>query len=117
VAFTVAFSGLAVANLESALAWYERLIGRPPDMRPHEGEAAWQLREGAWLYVVRDQDRAGRGLLTLIVDDLDQTLVELSERDIAADAIEELAGGVRKATLLDPEGNRISLGHVPPAAG
>lgn len=117
MAFTVAFSGVPVANLDPALEWYERFMGRPPDMRPHEGEAAWQLREGAWMYVVRDQERAGRGLLTLIVDDLDRALAELSERDIAADEIEELAGGVRKATLLDPEGNRIGLGHVPAAAG
>jgi catechol 2,3-dioxygenase-like lactoylglutathione lyase family enzyme len=117
VAFTVAFSGIPVANLDAALEWYERFMGRPPDMRPHEGEATWQLREGAWMYVVRDQERAGRGLLTLIVDDLDPALAELSERDIAADEIEGLAGGVRKATLLDPEGNRISLGHVPAAAG
>jgi hypothetical protein len=54
VAFTVAFSGIPVANLDAALEWYERFMGRPPDMRPHEGEATWQLREGAWMYVVRD---------------------------------------------------------------
>jgi len=117
VAVSVAFSGIAVANLDRALDWYERLMGRPPDLRPHEGEAAWQLREGAWVYVVRDRDRAGHGLLTVIVDDLDRKLAEVSGREIAVDAIEELGGGVRKATVTDPEGNRISFGQVPAASG
>jgi predicted enzyme related to lactoylglutathione lyase len=117
VAIAVAFSGIPVAQLEPALEWYERFMGRPPDMRPHQGEAAWQLTEVGWMYVVRDRERAGRALLTLIVDDLGQTLAELSERGIAADQIEVLSNGVRKATLVDPEGNRIALGQTDGSGG
>ncbi|HET8672841.1 MAG TPA: VOC family protein [Thermoleophilaceae bacterium] len=109
----MAFTGIPVADLDPALEWYERFMGRAPDMRPHDGEAAWQLTQSGWMYVVRDRERAGRGLLTLMVDDLDATLAELSERSIGADQIEELSGGVRKATLTDPEGNNIALGQVP----
>lgn len=35
------FAGAAVADYDVALAWYERLMGRPPDLIPQEHEAAW----------------------------------------------------------------------------
>ena len=40
-----AFTGLPVADLDSARAWYERLVGRPPDLIPNENEAAWRLTD------------------------------------------------------------------------
>jgi len=30
------FAGIATADLDVALPWYERLLGRPPTMRPHD---------------------------------------------------------------------------------
>ena len=82
MAVTYAFTGLPVADLVSALAWYERLAGRPPDLIPNESEAAWQLTDNAWLYVVHDAERAGKALLTVLVDDLDDRLAELTERGL-----------------------------------
>jgi len=63
------FAGVAVADYPSARAWYQRLMGRPPDFIPHEHEAVWQVIENAWIYVVADSERAGKALLTLMVDD------------------------------------------------
>ena len=105
------FAGIPVADLASGLAWYERLLGRPPDMRPHDQEACWQLTESAWVYVVRDPERAGKALLTLLVDDIDAQLAELAERGIEAGAVEELPGRVRRTTITDPEGNSIQFGQ------
>ncbi len=62
------FTGLAVTDHAAAEPWYERLFGEPPFMRPHDTESAWRLEEHAWVYVVQDAERAGRGLLTVIVD-------------------------------------------------
>jgi predicted enzyme related to lactoylglutathione lyase len=104
----VLFAGVPVAELHAAIAWYERLLGGPPDRVPNESERMWRLTDGGWVYVVADAERAGRGLLTLIVDDLDAHLVELADRGIEAG---ELEATTRKAVLVDPDGNRITLGE------
>lgn len=43
------FAGLAAADHDRARAWYERLLGRPPDLVPNENEAAWQLAGTGWI--------------------------------------------------------------------
>jgi predicted enzyme related to lactoylglutathione lyase len=113
VPVTHVFAGLAVADYDRARPWYERLFGRPPDRVPHDAEAVWQLAEAALVYVVRDASRAGSGLLTLIVDDLDLQLAELAGRGLVAD-VEELPGVGRTAAIADPEGNRITFAQLEP---
>ncbi len=108
---TYAFTGVPVADYETALAWYERLIGRPPDVTPTEGEAMWELTERGWMYLVRDADRSGKGLLTLLVDELRAHLAELRERGLAPGPIDTVPGAVRRAAITDPEGNRITFGE------
>lgn len=76
---------------------------------PNASEAAWQLAGPGWLYVVADEARAGRGLLTLLVDDLDGRLEELAGRGLRPGPVETLPGAGRKATLDDPDGNTITL--------
>jgi catechol 2,3-dioxygenase-like lactoylglutathione lyase family enzyme len=90
---------LPVASLEAALGWYERLFGREPDMRPNDTEACWRVAEGRWVYIVVDADRAGGGIVTLIVDDL----------SAFGDLETEPVGGLRSAWLTDPDGNRVQL--------
>jgi hypothetical protein len=46
-------------------------------MLPNDDEAAWQLTGGGWLYVLRDADRAGRAVVTLLVDDPDERLADV----------------------------------------
>ena len=106
------FAGVAVADYPSARAGSERLIGRPPDFTPHKHEAVWQVVENAWIYVVADAERAGKALLTLMVDNLDRHVAELRERGVAVGAIETQPGRYRKAEITDPEGNRISFGQA-----
>jgi catechol 2,3-dioxygenase-like lactoylglutathione lyase family enzyme len=111
VTVTFLFAGLPVADLDPALAWYERLLGRAPDMRPHAGEAVWQLTDSALVYVVTDPERAGHGLVTLIVDDLDAQLAELRARGLEPEAVEAVGAG-RKALFADPEGNSVAFAQV-----
>lgn len=106
------FAGVAVADFPTARAWYERLMGRPADFYPHEHEAVWQVVDNGWFYVVADPKRAGRALLTLMVDDLDRHVAELTERGIAIGAIETQPGQFRRVEVSDPEGNKISLGQA-----
>jgi hypothetical protein len=108
----VVFAGMPVAELEPALEWYERFLGRPSDMAPHEKERAWQLTGDGWLYVLEDREHAGGGLTTLLVDDLDSRIAALNERGIETGQVERLNERTRKLELTDPDGNQIGLGEV-----
>jgi predicted enzyme related to lactoylglutathione lyase len=104
------FAGIAVADYDSALAWYTRFFGRSLDVIVTENEAMWQVAETGWIYVVGDTTRAGKALLTLLVDDLEDYVAELGERGLATSAIDTVPGLYRKAVMTDPEGNLISIG-------
>jgi predicted enzyme related to lactoylglutathione lyase len=105
------FAGIAVADYDSALAWYKRFFGRSPDVIVTENESMWQVADTAWIYVVGDTNRAGKALLTLLVDDLEDHVAELGERGLTPGAIDAVPGLYRKAVMTDPEGNMISLGE------
>lgn len=103
------FAGLAVARLDAALAWYERFFGRPPDVVPNDTESMWQATDAGWVYVVADAERAGKGLMTVMVDDLGEDLTALEARGITTGPVETAPGLYRKTVLEDPEGNVIQL--------
>ena len=65
------------------------------------------------LYVVEDSERAGCGLLTVIVDDLDAQLAGLAERGLRTDPVETMDNGVRTAEIRDADGNLIKFGQPP----
>ena len=105
------FAGIAVADYDSALAWYKRFFGRSPDVIVTENESMWQVADTGWIYVVGDSSRVDKGLLTILVDDLEGYVAELGERGPAPGAIDTVPGLYRKAVITDPEGNMISLGE------
>jgi catechol 2,3-dioxygenase-like lactoylglutathione lyase family enzyme len=103
MAVTHLFAGIPVSDLDAAFAWYEDLLGRPPDLRPHEREAVWYLGDGRSVYVVLDEERAGNALVTLAIDDLGERPTEPGP------------GGMPIAVLHDPDGNRLQLFEDPDA--
>jgi predicted enzyme related to lactoylglutathione lyase len=105
------FAGLAVADFDRAIDFYERFFGREADLVPKEGDSAWQAAGQGWVYVVRDAERAGRGLLTLLVDDLEQHVATLAARGIESEPIERIPGVLARTVVTDPEGNTIQLGQ------
>ena len=107
------FAGTSVDDFAGAVAWYEKLLGAAPSSFPHETEAVWELAEGRLVYVVRRPEHAGHGTLTLIVDDLEDTVRGIAERGVEPVREEHYANGVRKCTYADPEGNEIGFGEVP----
>src|SRR5262245_36173449 len=60
MAVTYVFAGIPVAHRDAAAGWYERLIGRPPDLIPNDDEAAWRLTETGWIYMSPTQTAPGR---------------------------------------------------------
>ena len=111
--FDVLFAAVAVTELEPARRWYGELFGRPPDVVVHEHEVMWRVGDGAWLYVLVDAGRAGHGLVTLALADLDGAVAALDARGIAG-PIEAVGDAGRKAVLGDPCGNTVHLIEVTP---
>ncbi len=114
--FTHVFAGIPVADRDQAVNWYGRLAGRPPDLIPNEHEAAWQMSETGWIYLIEDAGRSGSALNTLLLDDLDAFLVGLAERGIAAGTVETMGNAVRFVIVTDPDGNRLKVGQPPTQA-
>ena len=108
---TEVFAGIPVRDRDAAIQFYERLLGSPPTMLPNDEEAAWQLTGGGWLYVLRDADRAGRAVVTLLVDDLDERLAAAAARGIELGPVTTVAVSVRSSWITDPDGNRLQIGQ------
>lgn len=108
----VLFAGVATANLEAASVWYEALLGRPASVVVNADEVMWQIREGAWLYLLRDPSHAGHGLVTVSVPDLDQAVAEIADRGLDTPPIETIENAGRKASYFDPDGNLVSFVEV-----
>jgi predicted enzyme related to lactoylglutathione lyase len=99
-------AGIAVGNLDAAISWYERLLGRAADSRPMPEVAEWKFDKGGWIQVFADANRRGRSSVTLVVDDMDAQLHSLKEKkiDIGATSSGET---VKTAIVKDPDGNQI----------
>jgi predicted enzyme related to lactoylglutathione lyase len=108
MAVTYVFAAVPVADYAAGHAWYELLMGRPPDLIPNDNEAAWQLTDTGWIYVIGDAGRASNALITVLVDDLGQHVAELAQRGIEV-PIDTVPGVGLEAIVADPEGNMIKF--------
>jgi len=111
------FAGLAVTGVDAAIDWYERLLGKPPDMRPNDREATWRLTETSSVYIVADEDRAGQSAVTMFVDDLDAELDGIARRGIPVGEVETKPGVPRTVKISDLDGNAIQLAELPGEVG
>ena len=103
------FAGVPVADYESALPWYARFFGRAPDTIVAQNEAMWQIANVGSIYLVGDAQRAGRGLITLAVDDLDELVDRFAEDGISVNMLDDTPGTPKKTIVIDPEGNQFTL--------
>lgn len=106
---TKILSVVPVADFETSIGWYERLVGRPADARPMPGLADWHLTDTAWVQVYRDVDHAGSTALNFAVDDLREHTTELSARGIALGEVTTTDKGAKLASTTDPAGNTITF--------
>jgi catechol 2,3-dioxygenase-like lactoylglutathione lyase family enzyme len=109
---TELFAGVPVRNLQISIEWYQRLFGMPPSFFPNENEAVWSLAEHRWLYIIVEPERAGRSINTIICNDLEALIDQISSRGIDFAKEERPVEGVRKVMYFDPDGNEIGLGRV-----
>jgi predicted enzyme related to lactoylglutathione lyase len=103
---TNSLAGIAVGNLDAAISWYERLLGRAADSRPMPEVAEWSFAKGGWIQLFADGERRGSSSVTLVVDDMDAQLRSLKEKKIP---IGPTTAGekVKTAIVTDPDGNQI----------
>ena len=94
-----------MSDRDTAAAWYSTLFASEP-MYPNDSEAMWQLVDTGSVYVIVDP-KAGAGTVTLIVDDLDATLIELRGRGVEVDDPILIEGAGRKSLARDPDGNQV----------
>jgi hypothetical protein len=107
------FAGLPVRDLRPALEWYASLFGRPADEVVGD-EAMWQMTDGTWLFVTPNGERAGGGLVTLGVTSLEPYLSRWRTAGLEHGSVETYENGVQHVTILDPDGNSVSLASAPP---
>jgi hypothetical protein len=103
------FVGMIVPDRESAIDWYSRFMGRPPDLLPNDREATWQLTPTSSLYILADPTGSGRSVATIVVADLDSQMGGLRQRGINAGEPEVVAGAGRKSVLPEPFGNSLAI--------
>lgn len=101
-----ALAGIAVANLDDAVAWYTGLIGRAPDSHPMSEVYEYRMAKGGWIQIFADAERCGKSSLTLTVDSVDDVIAALESRGIEAGEPTR-SDYVDTTTVFDPDGNRI----------
>jgi glyoxylase I family protein len=107
LAVSEVLAAIPSSDMARSETFYEALIGRPVDERPMPVLAQWRW-DGGILQVVEDAERAGGGLVTLIVPDMAEALAGLRGRglDVTADEGTVVA---QVATITDPDGNQITM--------
>lgn len=102
-------AGIPVGNMDTAIEWFTRLLGRGPDAQPMPGLADWTFLNQHTLQLVLDSDRAGGGMVTLHVPDITAARDALAHRDIRLEFDDTTSTKVKFGLVTDPDGNSINL--------
>ena len=105
------YSVACVGEMARSTQWYAKLLGREPDDRPMDGLIQWRTPAGG-LQVWKDEERAGRSLLTLVVPDLGVARAELARAGLTLGP-ESRGDYGAVAQIDDPDGNRLTLAEPP----
>ncbi len=103
-----AIASVAVKDLKTASAWYEKLFRRPPDSSPMPEVAEWKFARGGWLQVYQLPERAGAGSCTLAVTDIAGLTTHL--QSLGIDTSNATSGEkVKTVMITDPDGNHLAF--------
>jgi catechol 2,3-dioxygenase-like lactoylglutathione lyase family enzyme len=107
------YVGIPVGSVAGSLDWYERLLGKAPDMIDGNHAAIWDMAEGRSLYIVDAPDHIGHAIFSIYVDDLAAAVSEIEGRGITPDETQEENGVLNAVNYRDPDGNEIGYGLMP----
>lgn len=108
MAIQTIFAHVSCSDLETSIAWYEKLFGKPPLRRPMPGLAEWQFTESAEVQLFEDKAKAGTSTLTLGVLPLAPERRRLVDAGLQPGPIEQ-ADYVHIVRMRDPDGNLVVL--------
>lgn len=108
------YAAVFVRDIAAASTFYAKVLGRPPDDRPMETLVQWRGFGNAGIQLFRDAAKAGRGVMTLVVPDMDAEAVRLRVQGIRMDTVQTGVFG-RISHITDPDGNLITLAEPPKA--
>lgn len=111
MAIVNALAGIMVTSLDTSVAWYEKVLDRPPDARPMDGLAEWKLPGGAWVQVYVDRNRAGFSSVTFEVSGFEEQIEQLKAKGISI-ASTTASDYVKTAMVRDPSGNRVVFAEL-----
>jgi hypothetical protein len=97
---------LPVGDHAAAVSWYQKWIGRAPDVEPIEGVAEWQLAENAWIQVSADPEPAGNATVVVGVGDIDTQRTNCAAAGVTVGEVNDY-GFIRTAEAVDPAGNKL----------
>lgn len=102
------FANVSCSDLETSVAWYEKLFGRSPTRRPMPGLAEWQLTESAEMQLYEAKEHAGHSTLTLGVMPIEPERERLEAAGLRPGPVEP-ADDYFILRLRDPDGNLVVL--------
>ena len=106
-----ALASVAVNDLNSAVQWYEKVLGKPPKSRPMPEVAEWKFERGGWLQVYKLPARAGSGSVTLAVSSIDDQVAQLNKLGIDTNQ-RSSSNKVKTLMITDPDGNHIAFAEA-----
>ena len=105
-----ALASVAVSNLDAAVQWYEKVLGKSAS-RPMREVAEWSFERGGGLQVYQLDERAGRGSFTLAVSDMEAQIAHLNSLNITT-AHRTATDKVKTVMITDPDGNHIAFAEA-----
>jgi hypothetical protein len=103
-------ASVAVRDLDTAEAWYARLIGRAGS-RPMPEVAEWKLPGGGGLQVYALAERAGCCSFTIVVRDIESEIMKLDGMGVDTSA-RSANPRIKTVMVTDPDGNHIALAEA-----
>jgi hypothetical protein len=78
------FAGIAVSDLERAIAWYSRFFGGTESFEPNDTERVWTVAEHRYLYVELEPEHAGHGMVTKTAYARSYIATQMATRSVSA---------------------------------
>ena len=116
----ILMAGVVVDDMDAARAWYEMVLGCPPDATPMAGLLEWHLTDDAWLQVVDVEivrqvqhaaqwGSAGASSVSFVVKQLDHHLAAFAANGIDIVSQYTTNAALNTATVRDPAGNFVTF--------
>jgi hypothetical protein len=105
---TAIYAQLSCSDLASSTKWFTTIFARGPDAQPMRGLAEWHHGDKAGFQLFQDRKNAGRGVLTLIVDQVRREHDRLLHAGLKVGQV-EVADYTTILRLNDPDGNLVVL--------